>query len=360
MKGYTVPIQLVAPDHRQRFFTAFQQGDEATIQQGLQAVNLALAYTTYVMLSAARGLRPASQHDWLQHIMAGGDPRSFVTLSQPDAFPDVDGRVVSIHYESSDQPVDLTWTQLFQIEDFRNTTEDKMEIWNVRNGITFRTYENGEKVELFGVEGDQADFRFQLHGAGFQWLRTWLDDNKWWKLPQGMAEAAVQYGIFQAETMYNVLATGASAQARASAGSTEVENDILTINAAKTQMMNNLRTNSGFVDPNPMFYLVYNNLVPELADTRISRIQNARYGSANSTLGVIALDDAIMPLGSPNAPTGSMMLVYPGRKNKVGLRQDLTAYDDFDIYTYSGARVFWARWVAAKADGDQVRSIPLS
>ena len=355
---FTVPIQLINKDNRQVLYDALKAHDKTVLQQGLASFNLSLQYLTYVQLCAARGMKPLAQLQWLKGTMEGN--LNEVQLSQADAFPTTDGRVVSVFFEDSQEPADLTWTQLFTIEDFRNTTEEAMEIWNVNNGITFRVYQNGEKVELYGISGNKQRFEFQLIGAGFQWLTTWLNDNKFWRLTDGLAEAATQYAKFQAESAYAVMAAGASSQTRATAGSTEVENDILTINAAKTQILANLRTNSGFIDPNPRFQLVYNTLTPSLADTRIARIANARYGSANSTLGVIQLDESISILGSPNAPTGTMQLVYPGRKMKTGLRQDLTAFDDFDPYSYSGARVFWGRWIHVKADGDQVRLIPLS
>lgn len=359
MKNLTVPITLMNDQNKHLFYKALQDRDMVVIKQGLQAFNLALRYLSYVTLSAGRGQVPLTQRLWSEAVLST-DPAKLQTLSQADAFPTTDGRVVSVTFEAADEPADLTWVQLFTTDDMRNTTEEALEIWKVFNGITFRVYEDGQKVDLFGMSGAKLRFDFQLIGSGFQWLVTWLNDNKFWRLTNGLAEAATQYAKFQAEVAYTVLSTGAAAQARATAGSTEVENDILTINAASTQILNNLRTNSGFVDPNPRFQLVYNMLETGLADTRISRIASARYGSANSTLGVIELSSNVSILGSPNAPTGSMMLVYPGRKNRFGLRQDLTAFDDFDPYSYSGARVFWGRFIHVKADGDQVRTIPLS
>lgn len=366
MKGITLPITLINPANRTLFGEAFKAQNVDLMRMALQAYNSGLSYFTEVCLAAAAG-RPAPPRTIMdpttgQNRLVNPYTGAFIdtTLSQGDAFPSTDGKVVSVFFDQSEEPIDLTWLQLYSLEDFRNTMEESFEMWNVNNGMSFRVYENGEKLELFGVSGTKQTFDFQLVGSGFQWLVTWLNDNKHWRLANGMAEAATTYGRYQSETAFTVLAAGADVQVRATAGSTEVENDILTINAAKTQIMNDLRTNSGFVDPNPTFRLVYNNLEAGVADTRIGRIMNAKYGSANSTLGVIAMDAAISPLGSPNAPTGAMQLVYGGRKLKAAIRQDLTAYDDFDPYTYSGARAFWGRWVMVKGDGDQVRTIPYS
>ncbi len=208
MKHVTVPIRLMHEANKHVFYTALANRDMPVIKQGLEAFNLALQYLSYVTLHASRGVLPLTQHQWEERELCT-DPAKLIQLSQADAFPTTDGRVVSVTFEQADEPIDLTWVQLYATDDMRNTNEESLEIWAVFNGVSFRVYENGEKVDLFGMSGSKLTFDFQLLGSGFQWLVTWLNDNKFWRLTNGLAEAATQYGIFQATLAYTVLAAAA-------------------------------------------------------------------------------------------------------------------------------------------------------
>lgn len=285
--------------------------------------------------------------------------KGLVKLSQADSFPTQPSRVVQVFFEGSDEAADVTWTQLTAIDDFRNTTEDSFSIQNVNNGITFRSYLNGEKVELYGVSGTEVKFPFELFAGGFQWLQTWLDDNKWWRIANGLAEAATAYAKEQAQNFYDVLTfAGYATQARVAtpAGQMDGFYDILTINAAYVAMMEQLNTNSGYSAPAPQMFLVYNSLDPALAN-RAPAIVGTEY---NTSVGSVRLNPNIRPLTTPNITGNGFWLVLPGRKTRTGIRMDMTGFEHFDIFTYSGARVFWGRYTHVRGDADQVRFIPLT
>lgn len=317
---------------------AKQEGAYEAVTQNLQA-----AMTAYgdLLVDTSRGLIPGQTN-----------------LSQADNFPTQPSRVVSVYFEGADEQADLSWLQLTNFDDFRGTTEDSMEIDNVRNGVSFRPYKNGEKVELFAVSGDMVKIPFELIGGGFQWLQTWLDDNKYWKLANGLAEAATQYAREMAENFYLTLtAAGYQTQARVVVANAPAGLiDILTVNAAYVAMLARLRANSNYGAANPRMYLVYNSLDADLA-TRA-----AQWGVAFTTAdqGTVRINPNITVMSTPNVPAGGMWLVLPGRKIRTGNRMDMTQYNHFDPFTYSGARVFWGRYTHARADDDQVVFIPAS
>lgn len=289
------------------------------------------------------------------------DVPELATLSTSGNFPDRDGVIVDTYYSGVAEPVDTTWTQLFDVRDFRNTTEEDFEIADVTDGLTFRLYENGERVELYTVSGTIAKFPFDLAGSGFQWEKTWLDDNKFWRLTDGMNAASVKYGNFQAELAYLVVtAAGITDESRSTtAGAPVVQLDVETVNAAATNILADMYTEDGYLDQNPRFFLLYNNLTANYG-SRVQAMLAAQYGVANATQGSIQLQYPTTPLGSPHVPTGKFFLVYPNRKLKAGIRMDLMMYEKFDITSYTGMNAFWGRFKMARGSAKQVRGIPLS
>lgn len=347
-KGRTARIQIFNddPQVQRKLFQALSNGDEQVQAQASAVFNKSMQDYDQLMIDSSRGV---VQPD--------------VELSQADQFPTQQGRVVQVFFESAEEPVDTTWNQLFTVDDFRGTNEDSLEMDTVRNAVSFRAYENGEEVELYGISGQEQKFKFQLVGGGFQWLQTWLDDNKWWRLPQGTAEAATQYAKEQAENAFDVLtASGITTETRVTTptGLAQVAYDVLTINNAYVNILSTMRQNSGYGGADPTMYLVYNSLDAALAAERIPAILAANYDNAHPDLGRVQLNSNIQPLGSPNVPAGSLYLVLPGRKNRAGIRMSMTGFDQFDIRKYAGARVFWGRYVFVRGDSDQVRAIPLS
>lgn len=349
--GISANINLLAdtPEAKQGLFAAFKDKDQPAIRAALSVFNNGMKTYGDMMLQNSRGqvILPAN-------IAAG--------LSQAGNFPAQPPRVVQVFFTSSEEPADTTWSALSVVDDFRGTNESNFSLGTVTNAISFRSYLNGEKVELFSISGTEAAFPFELIGGGFHWLQTWLDDNKWWTLAQGFAEAATQYAKEVAENFYAVLtaASGLVTETRVSTPASQpaAYYDITTINNAYVNILALMRTNSGYGAPNPRMYLVYNSLEVALA-TRIAQIF-APSGFILADQGTVAINPNISPLGSPNVPAGSAYLVLPGRKIRTGWRMDMTGYDHFDIFSYSGARVFWGRYTHVRGDSAQVRIIPLS
>lgn len=283
------------------------------------------------------------------------------SLSAPGAFPDRDGPIAEVYFTGSDQPADTTWTVLFDVRDYRNTTEEDFEIANVEDAVSFRTHADGERVELYGVSGNVEKYPFALLGGGFQFLRTWIQDNKFWRVGDGLRAMQTGYAVDMARLAYAVLTnpTGLTVQARDADGNSVVENDVNTVNAAATAILADVYNADGHLAPNPSFFLVYNSLTPGYAD-RVAAMMAANYGLANAALGAAKLTYPVQMVGSPHVPSGALYLVMPGRKLKTGVRMDLTNFERFDPTNFSEGRIGWGRYVHVRGSAKQVRPIPLA
>lgn len=287
--------------------------------------------------------------------------RNSQSLSAPGAFPDRDGPITDVYFTGSDQPVDTTWTQVFDVRDFRNTTEEDFEVGTVDDAVSFRTYADGETVELVGVSGGIQKFPFALLGGGFQFLRTWIMDNKFWRIGDGLRSMETGYAIDQARLAWATLtnATGLQVQARDTGGATVVEKDVNTVNAAATAILSDIFQADDHLPAAPSFVLVYNNLTPGYAD-RAAAMMAANYGLANAALGAAKLTYPVQMIGTPYVDTGAMYLAMPKRRLKTGIRMDLSNFEHFDPTKFVEARIGWGRYTHVRGSASQVRAIPLA
>jgi len=283
------------------------------------------------------------------------------TLSAPGAFPARDGAVADVFFQGSNEPVDLSWTFVFDVEDYRNTTEEDFELVNVRDAVYFRIYANGERVELGGISGDVMKFPFSLVGGGFQYLMTWIQDAKFWRIANGLRGMETGYAKTQAQLAWTILthASGLVSQTRDAAGANVIEKDVNTVNAAATEILADVYETDKDIPASPAFVLAYNNLTPGYG-ARAAAMLAAQYGIANAALGSVKLEFPVLPIGSPHVPTGGMYLALPKRRLKTGLRMDLQVFEKFEPMNYSDARIGWGRYTHVRGDAKQVRFIPLS
>lgn len=283
------------------------------------------------------------------------------TLSINGAFPNRDGVVADVFFYGSEEPADLTWTNIFDVRDYRATREEDFELVDINNATSFRTYVDGEQIELTGVSGTLAKFPFSTVAGGFQYSWTWEQDEKFWRVADGLRSMNVNYAQNMARTAWAVATASAGmvSQTRDTTGATVVEKDINTINAACVAMLAALRASGRAVPSQPVFYLAYNSLTQGYPD-RVAAQQAANYGLANATLGAAKLAFTVVPLASPEIPTGGLYLFLAKGKFKSGVRLDLTTWERFEPLNLTNARVGAGRYTHVRGDANQVRFIPLS
>lgn len=307
----------------------------------------------------ARALFNAAANSYTDKMIALAAAHHHTTLSTEGSFPVDPGTAIEITYQGAEAPIDMSWVPLFDFLDFRNTQEETFRMIDIEDGITFRSYENGERVELYGVKGAQVFIPFQRFGSGFQWEQEWLDDNKFFRVTDGVASAQHKYARDMAANAYQIVTdpTGLDTVSRDTTGNSIIARDVRTVNNAMTAILQDLYDEDDVEIANPRFFLLYNSLTPGYAE-RVAAILTAQLGIANPTLGVTQLAHPVTPLGSPRIPTGQFYLVLPGRKLKHAVRMDLTMYANFNPYTYSGDRIFWGRYNTVRGDNRQVRIVP--
>lgn len=282
-----------------------------------------------------------------------------VSLSSTGSFPAEQAAPSTVYVTGSNEAADLSWRRIFDAYDFRSTSEEGWRILDIFDAVTFRAYAAGERVELFGVSGTEAEFKFQLVGGGFQWLNTWLMDSKYYRVAQGLQAMAAGHFQRMAQTAYSVaFASGMTAQTRRTDGANVFENDVSTINDAATAILAGLYETDKLQPVNPSFLLCYNANTAGYPE-RVSRILSANYGQPNAN-ATRQLAYPFEPLSSPHIPTGVFYVVMPGRRFQMGDRMALTTQEVQDWKTFSGANVGWSRYGFARGNTRQVRSIPLS
>lgn len=288
-----------------------------------------------------------------------GNRQHVQNLSTEGAFPVRDGVLVEVFYTGSSEPVDTSWTQLYDMEDYRQSTESHFDVATVGDAVYFRLYNKGERVELVSVSGTLDTVPFQDLGGGFQFSRNWERDNKLWKIPNGIRAMQTGYGNSLARIAYQVLtAAGVPVVARqGDAGDAVVVRDVKTVNEAARQIRAAVKASDGFVPANPQFRILYNGLAAGMAE-RVAAMFAADYGIANPDLGAVKLAGTFVPVDTDNVPEGGFHVVLPGHKIKGAIRDDLRVYEHFDPTTNQDSRIGWGRPAFVRGTTDQIRFVP--
>lgn len=339
------------PETLQAVQQAFATQNRAQAQQALQALNTAqrnfgdLVCDPHVRMGLrdVRGLTiGASRH---------------TGLSSGSEFPDIDRPVVAVYVASREEAIDLTWTQISNVRNFRGQQTDGFDVGEVNDAVIFAEYQEGEKIRLSRVAGGETTVKFVDVGGGFQWDRNWIRDNQLWKLTDGQVAMTVGYGQRMASSFYEVLtASGVEIISRDATGSNTYQQDVNTINAACNKILDDLAAD-GYEVANPTFSLVHR---PTQHGERVQTIARAAQGEPNSFTGAKRLQYSVNPIGTRNVPLGAPYVVLNGRKIQTGIRQDLEVEEDYDILTRSGYRAGYGRYVHVRGNTDQVKQAPMS
>jgi len=250
--------------------------------------------------------------------------------------------------------IDLGYEPLFALVDMRSSNLPTFTINKASAGITWKQVKVGEKpkIENIGDRSNDLSVSFIKWAAAVGFLDEWFRFNQFWNIEDTATEFRGKYYMAKASMFYQLLATGATAQAF-------VANDITTINAGCTAILRALKLKGYAIGNNPQFDIV---CPPEL----LQRLNVALSSATNAYLFVdqkgkieFSIRNVISTMNycdaSGDADTTHFDIVLPGRKLKRGEWQDPKMESERDILSSATEIVGTAMFNGGKGTADQTR-----
>lgn len=257
------------------------------------------------------------------------------------------------------------WQMAYDVKDMASTRRNGFSMLNIQSGITFNLTPTGQKAKLYQMSGDREFVWFDRYSGGLSWDRTLFDDEEWLTLEDQAihfrneafrSRAAVYYALIEAlPAAQNVAWQPPTPAALAVTDRAyEAVRDANTMNLAAQQII--LATqNSGYgVTPQTSFMV----LVPLQLRGRIKRALDIGLDATSNAIKHIDYSFQ-MVVTTMLATTNVYYVILPGKKMKVGLRMDLTSFQDFDMLSYSDSQVGWMRHGGAIGDVEQLRRLAI-
>jgi hypothetical protein len=252
-------------------------------------------------------------------------------------------------YNLGQNEIDTGYLTFFDVRDFAGTPAPGFRVREVSSGLTFSKRPEGGKATIYRVTGTEAFVGFDTYGGGLEFDQAWFQDQQWWLIEDTAAEFRSKWYKDKASTMYGLIgAISANQNVAWVAGTTELERDIATLNAAAAAMLTALYNAGYAVGPQTPVAV----LCPLLLKGRLMRALAAQYVNAGVSGSHLKVEYNITPvfsMGVQNAGqvvTNVMYMAVPGLKNKLGEKMPLTTYTDFNIETFATAAVGWGRYGA--------------
>lgn len=327
---------------------AFMNEDPSVRRKALKSMNLASKAFSDECVRYAR-------NRWINLSSFAGNPTS-TGQNTPGAvvFSDADRQVV-----------DISWLQLFRIQDNRGVANDTFIIEDTYNAIEFREYVPGSPVDIGAVTYGRNRFEYRTLAGGFQYEVLWSEDYPYWKVADGMVDMQTKYALQLEEIALTTLTAAGGLSVSYQAGANAAEQDIATINEAQRVILNAMYTDT---DPEgnavkervtrPVFFLLYNEFGTGMTN-RVNRAVAAAYATPNDVLGGLQVNHPVIPFPSPYVTGTDWHLVYPGRKNTYALKNDLNILMSFDPFAAGGvdARIGHGRIGNVRGDSNQVATL---
>jgi hypothetical protein len=255
---------------------------------------------------------------------------------------------------------DMGYEEIFDIRDFTGTTESGFEILDVEDGLTFAEVPNGAKAHIYKMAGAKTTVNFGLYGGGLGWLRTLIDDKKYWTLEDSAIAFVNKAAAHKAECFYALLeALGVGhdilwqlpdpAALPNTAETYTANRDAQTLNlAAQTILLAIADKGYGVTAQNANFVVVAPLQMVGRLNAALSLMLQATGGSATK----IAYKFRLIPTTLLSVATDYYVGI-PKLKAKGGNRMNLTIFNQFDAVAYADVAVGWTRFGGALADQDQ-------
>ena len=255
---------------------------------------------------------------------------------------------------------DEGWREVFDVRDFTSSNRNGFEILDVEHGLAFKKVKIGEKALIYKMGGSKVTVNFDMYGAGLGWHRTLFDDLEYWTLEDNARAFRNTSGHDMAQVYYDLIdAVGAGqnlawqavtpATVATSDQNYDAIRDFNTINKACETIL--LAVDAKGYGTNPHSQLVI--LAPIQLMGRLNRAMGLlNAGISGSSFPGVQYNVRVvytMMLSSSSV----YYVILPKVKNKMGIRMNLTIFDEFDAGSYSDIGVGWLRHGGAIGDTDQ-------
>lgn len=286
-------------------------------------------------------------------LVTGADGQKFANASTNPVLNDVSNEF-EIYFHSNMPELDLGWTALYDFVDLRNSSHDHFDIITTNAGITWEQIPQGGEIRVRrAIAESKGTCTMMTEGSGLGILDEWIDDQKFWKVDEAIAEFRATYWDMQASVHYGLFT--AQSSAIDVAFSTD---DTITFNLAAATIIRNVAASGYATGTNPGFYIL---CAPEKAG-RILKLLEATQGSALVAMGsnkepiAYTVRGVIATRYVASSDTG-YYLVLPNRKMKRGVKRDLQIESERDIYHRATDWVGSCRFNAIIGDTAQVRRV---
>lgn len=240
-------------------------------------------------------------------------------------------------YQTDVGIADQGWKLAFDEVDLRSTPKSSFDIVDVSSGLTFAKVRPGGRALIYQVAGAVQNVRIDQYGGGIGFLRSWWEDQEYYKVQEQAADFRYKYSEEEATIHYALITAVSTAVSYDGTGSTTAFKDINTMNVACSTLITNNRNSLPGVHDG-MTFLFYHH--PTL---------KARVHAALNTVIVdtpVKVNTYnIRPVSSTSIGSGYLgQMVAPGLKNKYGRRMDLQVLTDQDITMRADLAVGWGRY----------------
>jgi len=289
-------------------------------------------------------------------------------LATANQFPDTINDMLQ-KFKVGRGEIDLSWMQVFDVVDLTNVVVSSYKIVDVQNGVSFKKVPQGEKAEIYSLQGKDVDISFDKYGAGLQYPQDWYEDQRWWDIEETTEDyklawwedlATIMFALIEdmPDGLYDGTTDGVDAGDGCnikydSGGSTTLQQDINTINDGVISLLNANKTTLRLNATSPLV-LMCNISRYDRCRAAVERIRSDAYTGPE----MISKNITVVPTlgltttgkweGTDEQDTSDELplgyLCVPKRKNKFLKRKDLTIYPArFIERVYATEIMAWGR-----------------
>lgn len=255
---------------------------------------------------------------------------------------------------------DLGWQLVFKVLDFTVNTgaggETGFDVAAAGSGLVLEQVLDGQKAKVYEAQGDSIRIPFVRYEGGLLYIKTLIEDGRWWDMEDNMLEAQNAYWNSLASTHYSLLdAVGAGINVAwqnptpAALANTDpmytISRDANTINAAIISIIN---ASNGWqaINANSDFGIV----------CPLELVQRLRQAVAADLYGVSRTGFKITIAATTYLDSSSVYYVVPVQKaGRSGIRKEMEIEFDKDILANAETMAVRGRWGAAVVSSNTIR-----
>lgn len=242
--------------------------------------------------------------------------------------------------------------------------QDQWEIYDVSNSVNFGQIQEGQRLDVAGMEGSLTRGTVHYYGGAIGWTDAWI---RFRKVAAMIDKAEIFRNKFwsnKANNFYSLLAAAAALNVtptRGEAGDGQTRQDVRTINRAVFVLTNRLKDKGYGNMANAPVIMYANPNDEERIEAAFRATTNALLAIANRGEQITARRVTRIYTYNSNIVSGFPIVVVPGNKiQKAEVMAPTTYNQEQDILTLNRVQAVWAIYGGIIADSDQVETITLA